>query len=426
MTLVAYAGMTHLGLVSALAAAAKGVDVIGFDPDEDLVSRLSEAQFPIVEPGLIELYEENRDRIRFDSDPSSLARAHLLYVAPDVPTDERGDSDLQRIEGLLSTVFTHAADDATIVVLSQVPPGFTRTHRRPGRQLYYQVETLIFGRAVERALKPERFMVGCENQEDSLPSGYAAFLGLFGCPVLRMRYESAELAKISINCCLVASIGVANTLAELCERIGADWGEIVPALKLDRRIGSWAYLSPGLGLAGGNLERDLATVRRLAEREGTHARIVEAWQSNSFHCREWVFRVLQAEILGNEPDAQIGVLGLAYKENTHSTKNSPALELLAHTELRHVRVFDPVVPASVAPRAKGASSALDAADGAKALAVMTPWPEFKSISLGDLAKRMIGRTLIDPYGVFDGDEAVRSGFDHFTLGRPPMHPVKKA
>ena len=72
-----------------------------------------------------------------------------------------------------------------------------------------------------------------------------------------MAYESAELAKISINFCLVASITVANTLAEVCERIGADWSEIAPALKLDRRIGQGAYLSPGLGIAGGNLERDL-------------------------------------------------------------------------------------------------------------------------------------------------------------------------
>ena len=92
-----------------------------------------------------------------------------------------------------------------------------------------------------------------------------------------MRYESAELAKISINCCLVASVTVANTLAEFCERIGADWSEIVPALKLDRRIGPYAYLTPGLGIAGGNLERDLATVQRLSDAHGTEAGLISAW-----------------------------------------------------------------------------------------------------------------------------------------------------
>src|SRR5439155_15766795 len=131
-------------------------------------------------------------------------------------------------------------------------------------QLHYQVETLIFGRAVERALFPERFMVGCADPGQPLPQGFDEPLAAFKCPILPMLYESAELAKIAINIFLVASVTATNTLAEVCERIGADWGEIAPALRLDKRIGSSAYLSPGLGLSGGNLERDLATVLGLA------------------------------------------------------------------------------------------------------------------------------------------------------------------
>ena len=119
-----------------------------------------------------------------------------------------------------------------------------------------------------------------------------------------MRYESAELAKISINCCLVASVSTANTLAELCERIGADWSEIVPALKLDRRIGQYSYLTPGLGLSGGNLERDLATVIRFAEANETDAGVVEAWVSNSTWRKDWPFRTyrdLIRPMLGDSP-----------------------------------------------------------------------------------------------------------------------------
>src|SRR5262249_61279085 len=129
---------------------------------------------------------------------------------------------------------------------------------------YYQGKTLVFGQAVERALKPERPIVGCAEPAAPLEARFRTVLSAFGCPILPMRYESAELAKISINCCLVASVTVANTLAQVCEKIGADWGEIAPALKLDRRIGAYAYLAPGLGIAGGNLERDLATVQRLS------------------------------------------------------------------------------------------------------------------------------------------------------------------
>lgn len=144
----------------------------------------------------------------------------------------------------------------------------------------------------------------------------------FGCPILPMSYESAELAKISINCCLVGMISVANTLAEVCERIGADWHEIVPALRLDKRIGPYAYISPGLGIAGGNLERDLATVCRLAEEHGTDAEVVRAWIHNSRYRKDWVLRVLHSNVLNYCPQPRIAVLGLAYKENTHSIKNS--------------------------------------------------------------------------------------------------------
>ena len=98
------------------------------------------------------------------------------------------------------------AADGVLVILSQVPPGFTRALPLPPAQLYYQVETLVFGRAVERATKPERYIVGCADPRSPLPRRFATFLEAFGCPILPMRYESAELAKISINICLVASI----------------------------------------------------------------------------------------------------------------------------------------------------------------------------------------------------------------------------
>ena len=162
-----------------------------------------------------------------------------------------------------------------------------------------------------------------------------------------MRFESAELAKISINMCLVSSVSTANTLAELCEKIGADWSEIVPALKLDKRIGHYSYLAPGLGIAGGNLERDLATVCNFADEYGTDAGVVRSWIANSRHRRDWALRTLQAELLSKAKDPVIAVLGLAYKQDTHSIKNSPSLALLEHLKDCQVRVYDPVVPATV-------------------------------------------------------------------------------
>jgi UDPglucose 6-dehydrogenase len=416
---IAYVGMTHLGLCSAIGAASKGFATLGFDVDPDLVARLDKGALPVNEPDLDDLLAANRARIAFASDPAQLAGCDVIYVAPDVPTDDTGASDLGKLDQLLALVIAHARADATIVVLSQVPPGFTRERQLPNRAIYYQVETLVFGRAVERTTRPERFIVGTPGDPDEpLPAAMQAYLEAFGCPILPMRLESAELCKISINCCLVASVTVANTLAELCERIGADWSEIVPALKLDARIGPRSYLAPGLGIAGGNLERDLATVIRFSEAHGTEANVIRAFVGNSRHRKDWPLRTIHAEILANLPEARLGILGLAYKENTHSVKNSPSLAFIQHLKPWPLRVYDPVVPASAAPHpdVTGAKSALEAAEGVDALAIMTPWPEFRSIAPQDLARVMRGRLVLDPYNVLDAKAARAAGLDHRTLG----------
>jgi UDPglucose 6-dehydrogenase len=236
-----------------------------------------------------------------------------------------------------------------------------------------------------------------------------------------MRYESAELAKISINICLVASISAANTLAEICEKIGADWSEIVPALRLDRRIGPYSYIVPGLGISGGNLERDLYSVLHLTDIHNTDGGVISSCLFNSQRRKNWPFEILKDAVLKSNPEATIAVLGLAYKENTHSTKNSPALLLIERLSTCKIKAYDPLVSAHVAGNhVVGASSALDAANGADAVAIMTPWPEFSDILPSDFAIKMKGHTIIDPYGMLDAKKVKAAGLDYFTLGKSPI------
>jgi UDPglucose 6-dehydrogenase len=423
---VGFAGMTHLGLVSAAAAAGRGCDVVAFDPDANLIAALRRGALPVSEPGLPELIERNAKRLHWASGLEALARCDIVYVAVDVPTDRGGHSELAPVRSMIARATGVLAPHAILVILSQVPPGFTRALAVPAPRLYYQVETLVFGRAVERATEPERFIVGAADPRAPLPTSLVSFLQRFGCPVLVMRYESAELAKISINCCLVASLAAANMLAEVSEAIGADWGEIVPALRLDRRIGPHAYLDAGLGIAGGNLERDLRAVLNIAKREGADTGIVQAWLGNSTRRKEWTWRILRDRVLATKPGANITILGLAYKENTRSTKNSPALALLDHLHGCSVTVHDPVVPATVVPWAQGASDPLAAATGADALVVTTPWPQYRDLKPADLAHVMAGRVILDPYRTFDMHACTGAGFVYHTLGMAPLGAIDAA
>jgi UDPglucose 6-dehydrogenase len=413
-----FAGMTHLGLNSAVGAAEKGFEVVCFDADAAHVARLSGGELTIVEPQLPELLAKNGKRIHFTDNAEDLRRCALVYVAPDVPTDDHGASDLGPLVALLDQIDPLLGADAVEVILSQVPPGFTRRRLRPGRQLYYQVETLIFGRAIERTLYPERYIVGCDDPARPLPEALRTYLESYDCPILPMRYESAELAKISINMCLIASVGVANMMAEVCERTGADWNEIVPSLRLDRRIGQHAYINAGLGLAGGNLERDVATVCRLAAENGGDTGVAQAWSANSAHRKLWPLRILHQRLLSRVRNPQIAILGLAYKENTASTKNSAALALIRCLTPFKLRVYDPVVKANPDwhPNIEQCPSALDACEVADAVCLMTPWPEFSMLSPAELATRMAGKIAIDPYRLLDAQSFHSCGFELVVLG----------
>ncbi len=414
--IVGIVGVTHLGINTGTAIADRGFSTVWYSDDCEAISLIEKGELPVFEPDLDSSFKKNRPNIELTNSLSDLERCDVVYIAIDVPTSDTGFSNLAVIEETITRALRYIGESSTLVILSQVPPGFTRKIHFPHDRLFYQVETLVFGQALQRAINPERFIVGLSDADAALPVSYRTLLERFGCSVLKMRYESAELAKISINCCLAAMVSTANVLAELCEQIGADWAEIVPALRLDKRIGPHSYIMAGLGLAGGNLERDLATVTRLAKRVGSDSVVVKSWIKNSDHRKGWVYRNLEKDLYANDPVAVLGVLGLAYKKDTHSVKNSPSLSLLERLKNNKVRVYDPVIKEIDYPFVHYVNKPLDVCIDADAVAIMTPWDEFSSLDLKTIASMMRGRLLLDPYGVFSAKDAWAAGFDYRTLG----------
>jgi UDPglucose 6-dehydrogenase len=238
-----------------------------------------------------------------------------------------------------------------------------------------------------------------------------------------MRYESAELCKISINCCLVASVTIANTLAELCETIGADWSEIVPALKTDRRIGQYSYLSPGLGIAGGNLERDLNTVQKFSQAHHTDAAVIDAYLHNSVYRKDWPYRTLKL-LFKDKPALRIAIWGLTYKVDTHSLKNSPSMHFIEKIQddsslQVSLSCYDPMIArVSIADLTLDmAESALQACKQADVLIVMTPWPEFGKISASLIAEKLNGKIVLDPYAALSQVACEAVNLKYLTLGK---------
>jgi UDPglucose 6-dehydrogenase len=426
---IGFLGLSHLGTVSSIAWASLGADVLGVDVDPAPVELLSAGRLPVHEPALADLFVEVGPRMRFSTDPAWLADCPLVIVSRDVPTDDRNRSDTSAVHGLLEAALPHLQNGVTVALMSQVPPGYTRAaaerirRHRPALDvhLYYWVETLIFGRAVERCLRPERIMLGCANPIAPLPAVLEAALQRFGCPVLRMGYESAELTKTAINLYLCGAVTYANTLADLCEAVGANWAEMMPALRLDPRIGPAAYLRPGLGIAGGNLERDLMTLRELCRAGGVDAAFIETLIDYNERRHRWVARKLEEHVFSATDHPTVAVWGLAYKKNTRSTKNSMALQIITGLRGRaEVRAWDPLVRAAdVDVDAKIVEDRDEALVGADCLLIVTDWDEFATPAPAALAT-MRRRVLIDCVGVIDPLGLSAPGTRLVTMGRPVL------
>lgn len=424
--MIGFVGLSHLGIVSSISIASKGFSVLAYDADESLTARLNAAELPLFEPGLDDLLKSSKKLIQFVSDASLLAKCDVIYIARDVPTDENNLSRIEPVIELFDLVLKVASPNCTIVILSQVSPGATRKlkdradalSKNKKINLYYQVETLIFGNAVQRALEPERYIIGSHDPKATLPASYAALLEAFNCPILVMRFESAELAKISINMFLVSTVATTNMIAEVCEKIGASWSEISPALRLDKRIGKYAYLTPGLGIAGGNLERDLETINGLAKEHGADTALVATWQQQNTYRRDWVLRTLNTAVFSEIGNPVIAVLGLAYKAGTNSIKNSPSLAILEKIKNQSLKVFDPKVKLQSfeGKSLKQCSDCYETSQDADVLLIMTPWDEFKELDIKKIFSQMKGKNIIDPYAVFNAEECHKLGFRYFSLG----------
>jgi UDPglucose 6-dehydrogenase len=421
MTTTAFLGMSHLGINYAAAWASLGQPTLGLDVDATLVTRLQQKDLPIQEPGLPELIERNGNVLTFSTDFTRLRECSLAIVARDVPTDDANRSDLTPVNDLIALTRDHLPAGATLVVMSQVPPGFMRSLSQdlPNLHVYYWVETLVFGDAVRRAVHPERIIVGCADPSALLPEPLAEGLAKFGCPILPMRYESAELTKTAINLYLVGSVTYANTLSDLCESIGANWHEMMPALKLDARIGPAAYIRPGIGIAGGNLERDLVTLRKLCADTDVDASYISALVDHNARRLEWVERQLQRHVFETTARPDVAVWGLTYKKNTRSTKNSPSLRVIASLNGRAtVRAWDPAIaPADLDIPADIQDDQYATTHGADCLLVMADWDQFAAADLPRLRQNMRRPLIVDCAGILEKRRADMLGIHYVGMGQ---------
>mgnify|MGYP001591423532 CR=1 FL=1 len=284
-------GLTHTGAIMAVGWAALGFEVVAVDPDPAPLLQMRGE--PDWETALVRV----RERVVFDTRVDRLGDCRLVFVTRDVQRTPAGTWDYAAIGGLVNDALG-VIQPSVLVLTSAVPPGFTRalSKRHPLQDVYYWAETLIAGRALERFLHPEQFIVGVPEHGRRSQEVAAVFLAcldrLSSCPLVVLPYEAAELAKAAINAALAASITLADTLGDFCSVLGLDWGLVAECLRRDARIGPGAYLRPGLGVAGTHLERDLLMLRDLTRAEGLKgAEWLGSLLDQHERRREWMLQI---------------------------------------------------------------------------------------------------------------------------------------
>ncbi len=433
-------GLWHLGCVTAACLAERGFEVVGLDPDPQVLAALRSGRPPIAEPGLEELIVagQRSGSLRFDApDERSLGELDVLWIAFDTPVDEEDRADSEWVIGHAHRALRHLARGALAVVSSQLPVGSTArlatalsAEGRDDLRFACVPENLRLGRALTSFRSPERIVAGVRDAADR--DRLIALLEPFTDRIEWMRVESAEMTKHALNGFLATSIAFINEIASLCECVGADAAEVSRGLKSDARIGPRAYLSPGDAFAGGTLARDVGTLDRLAHDNRLPAHLISGTAlSNEAH-REWARRALRRLLATDDEGVNgrglagkhVAMWGLTYKPGTDTLRRSAALELgrWLREQGATVRAHDPAIttlPEETGGGIELCGTPLSAAQQADAVVVCTAWPEYGQVSPVELLGVMRAPIVLDAGGHVESTLGCDPSIHYARVGTRP-------
>lgn len=421
---VAVIGAGYVGLTTAACFAELGHSVVCTDVDGARIAALQRGEVPMHEPGLADLVKSGLDADRLSfvlGSADAAARADFVYLCVPTPSNSQGGTDFSYLEAAASEIGPNLKPGAVVVNKSTAPAGTSAMlHRVLGRAdiaVASNPEFLRQGSAVRDFLDPARIVVGAADA--SVAERVAGLFAGIDAPMLITDPASAETTKYAANAFLAMKLSFTNSVAALCEAVGADVDDVLAGIGYDPRIGR-DYLKPGPGWGGSCLPKDTrALIAAAAEAGYDYMLLRGVVAANDAQFDRIVHKVARRVRIGG---ARIALLGLAFKAGTGDTRDSPALEIARRLTAAGaaVRAFDPAVSASPAAEAIGISvtgDAYAACDRASALVVATEWDEFRRLDFARIARAMAEQHVVDARNMLDGAALERLGFTYSGLGR---------
>ncbi len=433
-------GTGYVGLVTGTCLAEVGNHVMCVDTDVRKVRLLNDGEIPIFEPGLEALVHDNAKagRLTFTTDLSKgVHHGEILMIAVGTPPDEDGSADLQHVLAVAEGIGRHMEAYRLVVTKSTVPVGTAEkvkakidaTLSERAKSVPFSVvanpEFLKEGAAVEDFMKPERVIVGAEDDRAAalMRQLYAPFNRNHE-RVIVMDIRSAEMTKYAANAMLATKISFMNEMANLAERLGVDIEAVRRGIGADPRIG-YSFIYPGLGYGGSCFPKDVKALYRTAQEHDYEAKILGAVEAvNNRQKRVLVDKVIRH--FGEDLSGlRFAIWGLSFKPNTDDMREAPSRVIMEALWERGagVEAYDPVA-VDEAQRIYGNREALRfhgepyaALNGTDALLVITEWKVFRSLDVEQMNGRMRQKVIFDGRNIFEPSILREAGFIYYGIGR---------
>ena len=433
-------GTGYVGLVSGACLADVGNDVLCLDVDPTKIKILEEGGIPIHEPGLQEVVRRNVEagRLSFTTDVIRAAQyGTIQFIAVGTPPDEDGSADLQYVLTAARNIGKYMNGYRVIVDKSTVPVGTAdkvrdavqaQLNERESKLDFNVVsnpEFLKEGAAIEDFMRPDRIVVGADNE-----NAIGLMRQLYG-PFQRnheklvvMDVRSAELTKYAANAMLATRISFMNELANLAELLGADIELVRAGIGSDSRIGNH-FLYSGCGYGGSCFPKDVKALIKIAGQHGNKLRVLTAVEDANEAQKHVLVEKIVERFGSDLSGRRFALWGLAFKPNTDDMRDAPSRIVVAELLRRGASViaYDPVAMSEAErifgdePRLSFAGRPKSALDGSDALIIVTEWKEFRSPDFGAIKARLKQPVVFDGRNLYDPTLVRSMEIEYFSIGR---------
>jgi len=425
-------GTGYVGLVTGTCLAELGHEVTAVDIDKTKIDNLNKGIIPIYEQGLEELVKENskQKRLFFTTDyQKAIKQAEVVFIAVGTPPLPDGSVNLEYVKSVAESIGKNIKEYKVIVDKSTVPVGtgdcvtdIIKKYYKGDFDVVSNPEFLREGSAVSDFMHPDRIVIGngSPRAEKILREIYSNFDTE---NIVFTDIKSAELIKYASNAFLATEISFINSIANMCEKLGADVEKVAQGMMLDKRIGTKAFLHAGVGYGGSCFPKDVKGLIQTAQENGIRFGILEEVDETNNAQKHSLLVKIQKLVGQDLRDKNITLWGLAFKPHTDDIREAPALVIIKQLLDRgaKVKVFDPIAQESgkklLGDSVSFETDLLDSTKGSDVVVLVTEWPEFRTVDLDKVKKNLKQPNMVDGRNVFNPKEMKKLGFNYISVGR---------